>query len=172
MTFKIYLLDTLLQLNLYSPQSNPYTPSIIFVGQRQTVQTQIRRHRMQCLIMSPQFAYRMLYQNLHKNKKKKTSNPYNRNGLVRLIIAVNSIRLKQIKIRSLDLDECSRWGNYCPQLCNNVKGSFKCQCADGFKDDKGQGRECKSEGTSTYMSYIETSLLCVSLISKLITMSM
>ena len=40
------------------------------------------------------------------------------------------------------------WGNFCPQLCNNVKGSFKCLCADGFKDDKGQGTECKSEGIS------------------------
>ena len=45
-----------------------------------------------------------------------------------------------------DIDECSIYGNGCPQLCNNVKGSFKCQCAPGFTDVKGQGHDCKPKG--------------------------
>ncbi|XP_041374759.1 low-density lipoprotein receptor-related protein 2-like [Gigantopelta aegis] len=43
-----------------------------------------------------------------------------------------------------DIDECVRWGNYCPQLCQNVKGSFKCQCADGFVDSQRKGTLCKA----------------------------
>lgn len=51
------------------------------------------------------------------------------------------------------MDECSTYGNGCPQLCSNVKGSFKCQCASGFKDSKGQGHDCKPEGNYTYANH-------------------
>ncbi|XP_052813290.1 low-density lipoprotein receptor-related protein 2-like isoform X2 [Mya arenaria] len=47
-----------------------------------------------------------------------------------------------------DIDECSLHGNFCPQLCNNVKGSFKCECAPHFHDDKGQGKDCKPDDIS------------------------
>lgn len=47
-----------------------------------------------------------------------------------------------------DINECLVHGTECPQLCNNVKGSFKCECAPEFRDDKGQGKDCKPEGMS------------------------
>lgn len=45
-----------------------------------------------------------------------------------------------------DLDECASWGNKCPQICLNVKGSFKCQCDTdkGFFDTSTKGMECKA----------------------------
>ena len=43
-----------------------------------------------------------------------------------------------------DVDECASWGNSCPQECQNVKGSFKCQCHKGFFDRDNKGLECKA----------------------------
>lgn len=46
-----------------------------------------------------------------------------------------------------DIDECAVWGNNCPQACRNVKGSFKCQCHDGFFElfsRSGRGLLCKA----------------------------
>ncbi|KAK7507961.1 hypothetical protein BaRGS_00000926, partial [Batillaria attramentaria] len=43
-----------------------------------------------------------------------------------------------------DVDECAAWGNFCPQECQNVKGSFKCQCVKGFFDTENKGLECKA----------------------------
>lgn len=45
-----------------------------------------------------------------------------------------------------DVDECSTWGNKCPQKCHNVAGSYKCQCADGFLNSKGRATKCKVKG--------------------------
>lgn len=53
-----------------------------------------------------------------------------------------------LEICILDVDECSIWGNQCPQICRNVKGSYKCKCNDGFSDVKGKGTKCKAEGNS------------------------
>lgn len=46
-----------------------------------------------------------------------------------------------------DIDECASWGNNCTQICQNVKGSFKCQCASDFHDVENKGQECKATGT-------------------------
>ncbi|XP_071103874.1 low-density lipoprotein receptor-related protein 2-like [Haliotis cracherodii] len=44
-----------------------------------------------------------------------------------------------------DINECAGWGNSCPQLCQNIKGTHKCQCADGFVDTNRKGTLCKSK---------------------------
>ena len=49
-------------------------------------------------------------------------------------------------LSAIDTDECSVWGNKCPQMCRNVKGSYKCLCSDGFRDTKGRGTNCKASG--------------------------
>ena len=48
---------------------NPYKPTVLFVGHRQTVQTQIRCLTNATSNQSQQFAYRMLYYNLNENEK-------------------------------------------------------------------------------------------------------
>ena len=50
-----------------------------------------------------------------------------------------------------DVDECRAWGHKCPQLCQNVKGSHKCQCAEGFADlTSGRGTLCKASGRQQF----------------------
>ena len=51
------LLQEHMLLILWNHFLSPYTPNFLFVGQRQTMQTQIRRHNQ-----SPLFAYRMYYE--------------------------------------------------------------------------------------------------------------
>ncbi|XP_064646226.1 low-density lipoprotein receptor-related protein 2-like [Lineus longissimus] len=43
----------------------------------------------------------------------------------------------------VDVDECAKWGNNCPQLCHNLKGTWKCQCAPGFSGQR--GKFCKPD---------------------------
>uniref|UniRef100_A0A2C9KAN0 EGF-like domain-containing protein n=1 Tax=Biomphalaria glabrata TaxID=6526 RepID=A0A2C9KAN0_BIOGL len=50
-----------------------------------------------------------------------------------------------------DIDECASWGNFCPQECINVKGSFKCRCHKGFTDPHNRGQECKSDEDNSYI---------------------
>ncbi|ESO82185.1 hypothetical protein LOTGIDRAFT_170222, partial [Lottia gigantea] len=47
-----------------------------------------------------------------------------------------------------DINECDRWGNNCPQKCQNIKGTYKCQCAEGFRDRQRKGTECKASDGS------------------------
>ena len=63
--------------------------------------------------------------------------------LVVLIIYVRTISDMYACTRT-DVDECASWGNGCPQECQNVKGSFKCQCHKGFFDTDNKGLECKA----------------------------
>lgn len=42
-----------------------------------------------------------------------------------------------------DIDECAQWGNNCPQICNNVKGSYKCSCMTGFIESSYPFPRCK-----------------------------
>ena len=63
--------------------------------------------------------------------------------LVVLIIYVRTISDMYACTRT-DVDECASWGNGCPQKCQNVKGSFKCQCHKGFFDTDNKGLECKA----------------------------
>ena len=44
-----------------------------------------------------------------------------------------------------DIDECASHG-ICHQNCDNVKGSFKCSCTDGFQLEPDR-RTCKVMGT-------------------------
>ncbi|CAE1155780.1 LRP2 [Acanthosepion pharaonis] len=41
------------------------------------------------------------------------------------------------------IDECAQWGNNCPQICNNLKGSFKCACMTGFFESSYPFPRCK-----------------------------
>lgn len=45
-----------------------------------------------------------------------------------------------------DVNECA--SNPCGQVCENMKGSYECRCADGFLDTSPNehGRDCLSEG--------------------------
>ncbi|XP_022104410.1 low-density lipoprotein receptor-related protein 2-like isoform X2 [Acanthaster planci] len=44
----------------------------------------------------------------------------------------------------VDINECQ--SNPCPQLCNNIKGSYQCQCAPGYFDKGTRGMDCKADG--------------------------
>ena len=68
----------------------PYKPNVLFVGNRQTVQTQIRRHVTSVCLQNIQLKF-------EKNRKIQPYNPYNRNGLVQLIMVGNSNRPKWVK---------------------------------------------------------------------------
>ena len=68
---------------------NPYKSNVLFVGNMQTVQTQIRRHKNEASDAgSPLFAYRIFH--YIKFGKINTNNPSNGNGLVQLINVGNS----------------------------------------------------------------------------------
>jgi low density lipoprotein-related protein 2 len=45
-----------------------------------------------------------------------------------------------------DLDECAHWGHYCSQKCINEKGTYTCQCYNGFDKDANitGGRSCNT----------------------------
>ena len=82
-------------------QINPYKPSVLFVGHRKTVQTQIRHRIMRCLIrigtaclhnLQLKFGKKMKKYHLHCNI------PKIGNELVQLIGVGNSIRLKWVYI--------------------------------------------------------------------------
>ncbi|XP_036361355.1 low-density lipoprotein receptor-related protein 8-like [Octopus sinensis] len=43
----------------------------------------------------------------------------------------------------VDVNECELSNNKCPQLCNNIKGSYKCLCHEGFQDPLLPTPKCK-----------------------------
>lgn len=43
-----------------------------------------------------------------------------------------------------DIDECDQYG-ICPQICRNIKGSYNCECALGYRR-VGDGKMCEAEG--------------------------
>lgn len=50
-----------------------------------------------------------------------------------------------------DIDECLEYGT-CPQACMNTKGSYHCDCAQGYRK-VGTGNQCEAEGrTEKYKS--------------------
>ena len=51
-----------------------------------------------------------------------------------------------------DIDECQSHG-VCHQNCENVKGSFKCSCADGFRLENDR-RTCKVIGMLLIYSFL------------------
>ena len=54
----------------------------------------------------------------------------------------------------LDIDECAKWGNRCPQGCLNVKGSHKCVCDEGFADAaRGRGLVCRAQNEKTRLLF-------------------
>merc|ERR1712136_463523 len=48
----------------------------------------------------------------------------------------------------VDIDECIQW-NLCPQSCKNLKGSYDCECAQGYT--KTANNECVADGYSYLM---------------------
>lgn len=50
-----------------------------------------------------------------------------------------------------DIDECASHG-ICHQNCDNVKGSFKCSCADGFQLEPDR-RTCKVIGAYVFLDF-------------------
>ncbi|CAH1789469.1 unnamed protein product [Owenia fusiformis] len=52
-----------------------------------------------------------------------------------------------------DIDECSVWGNFCPQKCYNLKGTHKCQCDVGFSDETNKGITCAAQGSSPVIMF-------------------
>lgn len=58
-----------------------------------------------------------------------------------------------------DIDECSSIHlNYCPHKCINTKGSYKCECHEGFIDTRGDGSVCEASNaneTAVFISYDE-----------------
>jgi len=56
--------------------------------------------------------------------------------------------LRHVTMLFTDVDECERWkDNFCPQLCVNVKGSYKCRCHAGFSQSSSSlVATCKAAG--------------------------
>ncbi|XP_078716677.1 prolow-density lipoprotein receptor-related protein 1-like isoform X3 [Lampetra fluviatilis] len=50
-----------------------------------------------------------------------------------------------------DVNECAQFG-VCTQLCNNTKGSYKCNCSKNYI--KGLHHSCKAEGSEQMVLYI------------------
>lgn len=51
----------------------------------------------------------------------------------------------------LDIDECAEW-DACQQRCRNVKGSYTCDCYDGYEKD---GNECRATGTELLSGIVD-----------------
>ena len=47
--------------------------------------------------------------------------------------------------KCVDIDECQAFGA-CSQQCMNTRGSYKCQCNQGYVSDGVDGKECKATG--------------------------
>lgn len=47
--------------------------------------------------------------------------------------------------KCVDIDECQIFGA-CSQQCMNTRGSYKCQCNQGYVSDSVDGKECKATG--------------------------
>lgn len=47
--------------------------------------------------------------------------------------------------KCVDIDECQTFGA-CSQQCMNTRGSYKCQCNQGYVSDGVDGKECKATG--------------------------
>ncbi len=43
-----------------------------------------------------------------------------------------------------DIDECQTFSSHCPQLCENLKGSYKCKCGKNYVDSHGDGTICEA----------------------------
>lgn len=65
-------------------------------------------------------------------------------GKVMAVSVMMTWKVMLVTCACADVDECASWGNSCPQECQNVKGSFKCQCHKGFFDTDNKGLECKA----------------------------
>ena len=44
----------------------------------------------------------------------------------------------------IDIDECESFSSHCPQSCTNLKGSYKCDCAENYLDLHGDGSICEA----------------------------
>ncbi|XP_052825867.1 low-density lipoprotein receptor-related protein 8, partial [Octopus bimaculoides] len=68
----------------------------------------------------------------------------------------SGFKMKDEKTKEcVDINECELSNNKCPQLCDNIKGSYKCLCHEGFQDPLLPTPKCKytKEGkVSIFMS--------------------
>ena len=87
-------------LSLDKPRIYLYKHSVHFVGYRQTVQTQVRRRRMRCLIRVSTVWLQNALLDLNINEKFRSTNLSNNNVLVKLILVVKFIHLKWVNQRS------------------------------------------------------------------------
>ena len=76
---------------------NPYKTSVLFVGHRQIVQAEIRRHRLQCLIRLSTVCLQDVLLKFEYEWKSTPNNPEDENGLDHLIKVGNFIQLKRVK---------------------------------------------------------------------------
>ena len=82
--------------NKYQNLINPYKPSDLFMGHRQTVQIQTRHCIMWCLIRN--FTVCLQYLLLKFGKKTPLNTPKIGNGLLQLIVVGKSIQLKWVNL--------------------------------------------------------------------------
>ena len=108
---------------------NPFKTSILFMGQRQTVQTQIRCCRMRHLIRVSTVCLQNFYQNLNKNKIQPNTPKFG-NGLFLLITVCKSIRHKWINLSRIYhlhvLEVLVVFSSYLSALCRLVSPSYVC----------------------------------------------
>ena len=76
---------------------NPYMPSVLFVGHRQILQTQIRSHRMRRLIRVSTVCLHNYLVKIERKWKIPPNIPYNRNRLFQLITVGSSFPHKWVK---------------------------------------------------------------------------
>ena len=58
--------------------------------------------------------------------------------------------------KCMDIDECKIFGT-CSQHCVNTRGSYKCQCDQGYIKAGVDGKHCKAKG-GLFSSFIKNTI--------------
>ena len=66
-----------------------------------------------------------------------------------------------VLLKQLDINECSLGTDQCSQGCQNIAGSYTCNCSTGYRLNT-DGRGCDGEEASlvTFIIYTISSLRC------------
>ena len=62
-----------------------------------------------------------------------------------LCICWHGFQLSADTRKCVDIDECQTFGS-CSQQCVNTRGSYKCQCDQGYISVGVDGKDCKAQG--------------------------